>query len=550
MIRFDRLALLAVPALLVGCSGMASRPDSPAVSAVVYEQHLATLASDEFEGRKPGTAGERKTVDYLVAQFRALGLQPGNGESFLQTVPIVEITAGSDARLRLGDRELEYMTDAVTWTKRVVPEVSLADSPLVFVGHGVVAPEYGWNDYAGVDMRGKTAVILINDPGFATDDPKLFKGRAMTYYGRWTYKFEEAARQGAAGALIVHDDAPAAYPWDTVQNSWSGPQLDMETADGNAGRPAIEGWITRSAADALLRASGSSYEAALAAANRPGFRALDLGQKASGGLRNVIRRSASANVVARIPGTRRPDEHVVYMAHWDHLGRTLARTGDNIFNGAVDNATGTAGLLALAKAFMDAPRPPERSVVFLAVTAEEAGLLGSAYYVENPVYPLERTVAALNMDAMPFGGPTRDVTVIGSGGSELEEYLAMAAARQDRVLRQEPTPEKGFFFRSDHFNFAKAGVPALYFKMGVDDRERGEAWGRAQQEQFTLRDYHKPSDEYRPGTDLRGSLEDLQLMYAVGSRLARERRFPNWYADSEFRAARDRSLAEAAQRGR
>ena len=550
MIRFDRLALLAVPALLVGCSGMASRPDSPAVSAVVYEQHLATLASDEFEGRKPGTAGERKTVDYLVAQFRALGLQPGNGESFLQTVPIVEITAGSDARLRLGDRELEYMTDAVTWTKRVVPEVSLADSPLVFVGHGVVAPEYGWNDYAGVDMRGKTAVILINDPGFATDDPKLFKGRAMTYYGRWTYKFEEAARQGAAGALIVHDDAPAAYLWDTVQNSWSGPQLDMETADGNAGRPAIEGWITRSAADALLRASGSSYEAALAAANRPGFRALDLGQKASGGLRNVIRRSASANVVARIPGTRRPDEHVVYMAHWDHLGRTLARTGDNIFNGAVDNATGTAGLLALAKAFMDAPRPPERSVVFLAVTAEEAGLLGSAYYVENPVYPLERTVAALNMDAMPFGGPTRDVTVIGSGGSELEEYLAMAAARQDRVLRQEPTPEKGFFFRSDHFNFAKAGVPALYFKMGVDDRERGEAWGRAQQEQFTLRDYHKPSDEYRPGTDLRGSLEDLQLMYAVGSRLARERRFPNWYADSEFRAARDRSLAEAAQRGR
>lgn len=550
MIRFDRLALLAVPALLVGCSGMASRPDSPAVSAVVYEQHLATLASDEFEGRKPGTAGERKTVDYLVAQFRDLGLQPGNGESFLQTVPIVEITAGSDARLRLGDRELEYMTDAVTWTKRVVPEVSLADSPLVFVGHGVVAPEYGWNDYAGVDMRGKTAVILINDPGFATDDPKLFKGRAMTYYGRWTYKFEEAARQGAAGALIVHDDAPAAYPWDTVQNSWSGPQLDMETADGNAGRPAIEGWITRSAADTLLRASGSSYEAALAAANRPGFRALDLGQKASGGLRNVIRRSASANVVARIPGTRRPDEHVVYMAHWDHLGRTLARTGDNIFNGAVDNATGTAGLLALAKAFMEAPRPPERSVVFLAVTAEEAGLLGSAYYVENPLYPLERTVAALNMDAMPFGGPTRDVTVIGSGGSELEEYLAMAAARQDRVLRQEPTPEKGFFFRSDHFNFAKAGVPALYFKMGVDDRERGEAWGRAQQEQFTLRDYHKPSDEYRPGTDLRGSLEDLQLMYAVGSRLARERRFPNWYADSEFRAARDRSLAGAAQRGR
>ncbi len=547
---FDRLALLVVPALLAGCAGMGGQPGEPGVSAAVYEQHLATLAADEFEGRKPGTAGERKTIDYLVTQFRALGLEPGNGDSFLQAVPIVEITAASDARLRLGDRELEYMTDAVTWTKRVVPEVSLNDSPLVFVGHGVVAPEYGWNDYAGVDMRGKTAVILINDPGFATGDPKLFKGRAMTYYGRWTYKFEEAARQGAAGALIVHDDAPAAYPWDTVQNSWSGPQLDMETADGNSARPAIEGWITRAAADTLLRAAGSSYESALAAANKPGFRPFALGQAASGSLRNVIRRSSSANVLARIPGTRRPDEHLVYMAHWDHLGRTLARTGDNIFNGAVDNATGTAGLLALAKAFMDAPRRPERSVVFLAVTAEESGLLGSAYYVENPVYPLERTVAALNMDAMPFGGPTRDVTVIGSGGSELEEYLADAAARQDRILRQEPTPEKGFFFRSDHFNFAKAGVPALYFKMGVDDRERGEAWGRAQQELYTVRDYHKPSDEYRPGTDLRGSLEDLQLMYEVGARLARERRFPNWYADSEFRAARDRSLAEAAKRAR
>jgi Zn-dependent M28 family amino/carboxypeptidase len=550
MPRFDRFALLVVPAMLAGCAGLAGRPGAPAVSAAVYEQHLATLASDEFEGRKPGTAGERKTVDYLVSQFRALGLQPGNGDSFVQPVPIVEITAGSDARLRLGDRELQNMADAVTWTKRVVPEVALDDSPLVFVGHGVVAPEYGWNDYAGIDMRGKTAVILINDPGFATNDATLFKGRAMTYYGRWTYKFEEAARQGAAGALIVHDDAPAAYPWETVQNSWSGPQLDMESADGNAGRPAIEGWITRSAADTLLKAAGSSYEAALAAANRPGFRPFALGQTASGRLRNVIRRSVSANVVARIPGSRRPDEHVVYMAHWDHLGRTLARGGDSIFNGAVDNATGTAGLIALAKAFMDAPRRPERSVVFLAVTAEEAGLLGSAYYVEHPIYPLARTVAALNMDAMYFGGPTRDVTVIGSGGSELEEYLEVAARRQDRVLRQEPTPEKGFFFRSDHFNFAKAGVPALYFKIGVDDRERGETWGRAQQDAFTARDYHKPSDEYRPGVDLRGSMEDLQLMYEVGARLARERRFPNWYAGSEFRAARDRSLVEAAARQR
>ena len=547
---FERSTLALVPLVfLVGCAGLGGGAPGgvPAVSAQDYERHLATLSSDAFEGRKPGTAGEQKTVDYLVARFKELGLRPGNGDSYLQGVPIVEITAASDASLRLGNHDLEYMKDMVIWSKRVLPEASLADSPLVFVGHGVVAPEYGWNDYAGIDMRGKTAVILINDPGFATEDPTLFRGRAMTYYGRWTYKFEEAARQGAAGALIIHDDAPAAYPWDTVQNSWSGPQLDMASADGNAGRPAIEGWITRAAADRLLRASGSDYEAALAAANQRGFRPSPLGQSASGALRNAIRRSQSANVIATLPGSKRPDEYIVYMAHWDHLGRTLARGGDNIFNGAMDNATGTAGLLALAKAFAESGTRPERSIVFLAVTAEEAGLLGSAYYVENPVYPLARTVAALNMDAMPFGGPTRDVTVIGWGGSELEGYLARAAKRQDRVLREEPTPEKGFFFRSDHFNFAKGGVPALYFKLGIDDRERGAAWGQAQQDQFTLRDYHKPSDEYRPGMDLRGSLQDLDLLYAIGARLAGERRFPNWYAESEFRAARDRSRAGVAR---
>jgi Zn-dependent M28 family amino/carboxypeptidase len=539
----DRLWVFWVPALLAGCAAAPTAAPPVAISATEYQRHIVTLASDEFEGRKPGTAGERKTVDYLVAEFKKLGLKPGNRGAWTQEVPIVEITAGSDAELSLGEASLAYGKDMVIWTKRVATEVSLTESPLVFVGHGVVAPEAGWNDYAGIDMRGKTAVILINDPGFATRDEKLFRGRAMTYYGRWTYKFEEAARQGAAAAIIIHDDEPAAYPWDTVQNSWMGPQLDTASPDGNAGRIAIEGWVTRAAGEALLQANGLTYADLVQAASRPGFKPIELRQQAGGRLRNAIRRASSSNVLAMIPGSKRPDEVVVYMAHWDHLGRSLGRSGDNIFNGALDNASGTAGLLAIAKAFAESPRRPERSVVFLGLTLEESGLLGSAYYAANPVFPLRQTVAALNMDALSWGGPTRDVSVIGFGASELEEYLAAAAKTQDRVLREEPTPEKGFFYRSDHFNFAKVGVPALYFKMGVEDRENGVEWARAKQAEFTLRDYHKPSDEWRPGTDLRGSLEDLELLYAVGARLAREKRFPQWYPTSEFRAARDRAFA-------
>jgi Zn-dependent M28 family amino/carboxypeptidase len=543
--RLRRLAILAGSCLLLAaCAGLPSKP-TPSISAADYERHLATLAADDFEGRKPGTAGERRTIDYLIGEFAKLGLAPGNRGSWVQEVPVVEITAASDATLSFDGQRLEYGRDMVIWTKRPVAESSLADSPLVFVGHGVVAPEYGWNDYAGIDMRGKTAVILINDPGFATADPDLFRGRAMTYYGRWTYKFEEAARQGAAGAIIIHDDKPAAYPWDTVQNSWMGPQLDTVAADGNAGRAAIEGWVTRAAGDALLRANGHTYDDLLRAASQPGFKPVLLAQRASGSVRNVIRRSVSSNVVALLEGSKRPDEYIFYMAHWDHLGKSLARSGDNIFNGAVDNATGTAGLLAIAQSFVEAKRRPERSIVFLALTLEESGLLGSAHYVANPVFPLQRTVAAFNMDAIHWGGPTRDVTVVGMGASELEEYLARAAARQDRVVRQEPTPENGFYYRSDHFNFAKAGVPALYIKLGVDDREKGVEWGRARDAAYIVKDYHKPTDEYRPGIDMRGAIEDLQLLHDIGATIARERRFPSWYATSEFRLARERSLAGA-----
>jgi Zn-dependent M28 family amino/carboxypeptidase len=541
-----------VPALLAGFAvTTAAAPKTDAIEEGVYRAHIARLASDEFAGRKPGTEAEKRTLDYLEAEFRKLGLKPGNGTSFLQEVPMVEITAGSDAALRFTTSgtvaDLKFRDDMVIWTKRVKPAESIDASPMVFVGHGVTAPEYGWDDYAGIDMRGKTAVILINDPGFATADEALFRGRAMTYYGRWTYKFEEAARRGATGAIIIHQTEPAAYGWDTVVNSWSTPQLDHSTADGNAGRVAIEGWISESAAQKLFAANGTTLADAVKRANSRGFRAEPLKSLASASLRNAIRRTISHNLAAVIPGSSRPNEYLVYMAHWDHLGKLPGCSGDCIMNGAVDNATGTSGLLTIAKAFTGAPAKPGRSIVFLAVTLEESGLLGSAYYVDNPLFPLAQTVAAFNMDALYFGGPTRDVTVVNLGASELENYLADAAKSQDRVLKAEPTPEKGYFFRSDHFNFAKRGVPALYLKTGVDDRERGIAWREQYYADFTAQKYHKPGDEYSPDADLRAGVEDLGLLYAVGAKLAGEKTFPNWRSDSEFRAARDRSRAAAGK---
>ncbi len=556
MKTFERKLHALVPALLAGAlltahlagGGIAlAAPKGAAIDESMFRAHIARLAADEFGGRKPGTEGEKLTLDYLEAEFRKLGLKPGNGTSFRQEVPMVEITAAPDAALRFTTAgavsELKFREDMVIWTKRVKAGESLDNSPVVFVGHGVTAPEYGWDDYAGVDMRGKTALILINDPGFATNDDTLFRGRAMTYYGRWTYKFEEAARRGAVGAIIIHQAEPAAYGWDTVVNSWSTPQLDHASADGNAGRVALEGWITEARARALFAANGSTLDEAVKRANTRGFRAQPLATTVSGSVRNAIRRANSHNLAAVLPGSKRPDEVVVYMAHWDHLGQLPGCSGDCIMNGAVDNATGTSGLLTIANAFVKGRQEPERSILFLAVTLEESGLLGSAYYVDNPLFPLAQTVAAFNMDAMYFGGPTRDVTVVNLGASELENYLAVAAKAQGRELQAEPTPERGYFFRSDHFNFAKRGVPALYIKTGVDDRERGMEWRKKYYEDFTAQKYHKVDDEYSPDADLRGSVEDLELLYSVGARLAGEESWPRWSADSEFRAARERSRA-------
>jgi Zn-dependent M28 family amino/carboxypeptidase len=410
------------------------------------------------------------------------------------------------------------------------------------VGYGIVAPEYDWNDYAGMDVRGKTVVMLVNDPGFASRDPALFNGTAMTYYGRWTYKYEEAARQGAAGALIVHETAAAGYPWDVVTGSWAGPQFDLGAADRNLHRTVIEGWLSREAAGEVFKRAGLDLDALARAAAQPGFRARPMDMSISVGVTNSISRSESRNVVGRIEGATHPEETIAYMAHWDHLGMDQALDGDQIFNGAVDNASGLAGLLELARVFGRTARP-ERSLVFLALTAEESGLLGSQYYAEQPLYPLATTVAAFNMDGLNVDGPTHDVVVVGHGSSELEEYLAAAVAEQGRVIVAEPTPEKGFFYRSDHFNFASQGVPVLYAKSGVDHATGGVTYGRRKAWEYAALRYHKVSDEFDPEWDLRGAVEDLTLLYRVGLQLANSRAFPNWYPGNEFRALRDSSAA-------
>jgi Zn-dependent M28 family amino/carboxypeptidase len=531
-----------------------------AINTGDFAAHVRTLASDEFEGRAPGSAGEEKTVEYLKAQFERMGLQPGNGDSWFQTVPMIETTADPTTVLRFDvagkPRELQFGTDMVIGTRTGERKVTIDGSELVFVGYGVNAPEQGWNDYAGVDVKGKTVVMFVNDPGFHAQDPELFEGKRMTYYGRWTYKYEEAARQGAAAALIIHDSEGASYGWDVVKNSWSGAQFDLPASDDPEPRLPAQGWISGDVARAVLRDLGHDLDALYRAANQRGFKAIPLDATASLDLDSEITRKSSRNVIAKLPGTKRPDEAVVYMAHWDHLGNH-AHEGeapaesagqDAIYNGAVDNATGVAGILEIAEAFATQNPGPERSVLFLAVTLEESGLLGSKYYVAHPSVPLEKTVAAINLDAMPMIGPSRDITVIGFGSSELEDMLKSAAARQDRVLRAEATPENGFYFRSDHFNFAKAGVPALYAKGGEDLIEGGTTAGRAAQVDYRDNRYHKPGDEFDPSWNLDGAAQDLQALYAVGQELAASELWPAWYQGNAFRAAGEQLKAQRAER--
>jgi Zn-dependent M28 family amino/carboxypeptidase len=534
-------------AMLGSCAGHQGPLPSTDIDEVGFRDDVRVLASDDFEGRRPGTPGEDKTIAFLTAQFRKLGLKPGNGESFLQQVPLVEIRAEDDATLAIAGRgparPLHYGKEMVIWTKRAVPQSLLEQSELVFVGYGIVAPEYEWNDYSNVDVHGKTVLVLDGDPGYGSKDPKVFKGNAMTAYGRWNYKFEEAARQGAAGVLLIHDSAAAGYGWNVVASSWTGPQLERATAGDNAGRAAIEGWISSEAGRAVFSQAALDFDALTAAAARRGFRAVDMGVKVDAQIHNSIRRLNSANVIAVLPGGSRRHDYILYTAHWDHLGRG---PGGAIFHGAVDNATGVAGLLMLAQSFSRTRPPPDRSIVFIAFTAQESGLLGSEFYVENPLFPLRRTVGVLNLDGLRIGGRTRDVMVYGFGNSELEEYVRTAALLQGRVVSPEVNPEQGLYYRSDQFSFAEHGVPALYVKAGIDDSARGPAWGRAQLEDYRAHRYRQPSDSYSEDWDVWGAVDDLTLYYSIGDRLARNRRFPRWYPNSEFSASHgsDRDAAD------
>ncbi len=545
--------LVAVLFAVGGCAGERApgeREMNAAMASITADdliRHIQKLSADEFEGRLPGTPGEEKTVDYLRQQFERLGLEPGNGESWFQEVPLVSIAADPNVSLTVQSggqvKRYRYGDQVMAWTKRVTESVELKNSEMVFVGYGTVAPEYGWNDYEGLDVKGKTVVMLVNDPGFATEDPELFNGRSMTYYGRWTYKYEEAARRGAAAALIVHETEPAAYGWDVVKGSWTGPQFDMVSADNNMGRAQVEGWLTLETAREIFRMSGKDLSQLTKQAAQRGFKPVSLGLRASMTIRNTIERSTSRNVFALLRGSERPDEYVMYMGHWDHLGRDPNLAGDQIYNGALDNASGTAALLELAEAFASLPSAPKRSVVFFATTAEEQGLLGSAYYAANPIYPAEKTVAAINIDGLNIYGAMRDIVVVGYGNSELDEYLAQAAASQNRTVIPDPEAEKGYFYRSDHFPLAKQGIPALYTDTGSDHVEHGVEWTQQKKDEWIAQHYHKPSDEYEASWDLSGAVEDIHLFFQIGFRLAGETTFPAWKEGTEFKAKRDAMMS-------
>ncbi len=512
-------------------------------------RHISILASDEFEGRAPASAGEEKTIQYLKAEFEGLGLKPGNKGSFFQEVPLVSITADPETTLTVtGASEpmnFTYGDEMMVSTRRVVEQSGVEDSDLVFVGYGIVAPEYDWNDYAAMDVTGKTVVILVNDPGYATQNPELFRGNTMTYYGRWSYKYEEAARQGAAAALIIHETAPAAYPWEVVRNGWSGEQFGLVRTGSESDLMPIEGWLHRDAAVHLLAAAGFELDTLKEEANTNQFKARGLGLKATVAVENSIRESVSRNVIATLPGSEVADEHFIYMAHWDHLGIDPSLEGDQIYNGAVDNASGIAALLELAEAFASRPERPRRSVTFLAVAAEEQGLLGSAYYGENPIIPLAKTVAGLNIDGLNYFGPTKEIMVVGRGMSELEKVLENAAEVQGRLVLPEDEPEKGYYYRSDHFELAKHGVPMLYLEPGSDVIGKGSEWGMAQKEKYTAERYHKPADEFNDTWILSGAVLDVQMYFLVGEAVATGTEWPNWYAGTEFRELRDTSLSQA-----
>ncbi|MSU23162.1 MAG: M28 family peptidase [Opitutus sp.] len=549
-----RLPGFLLLAAVISAAALTAADLPPAISAASLLARTKILASDEFEGRGPGQAGEEKTVSYLVDQFKRLGLRPGNPDgTYIQNVALVGITSKPTLAFTIGGKSLpmEPINDFVGPTSRVTPHIEVKDSDVVFVGYGAVAPEFGWDDFKGVDVKGKTVVMLINDPPVTNPqtgelDPQVFGGKAMTYYGRWTYKYEIAAARGAAACLIVHETGPAAYPFAVVTNSRTRENFEIRTPNGNADHVAMEGWLTLDAAKKLFTASGRDFDALKKSAATRTFRPTALGAKASFTIESTLRNVDSRNVVGLLRGSdpKLRSEYLVYTAHWDHLGRDSRLPGDQIYNGADDNASGLAVLLELAQAFATLPTTaqPKRSVLFLSVTAEEKGLLGSRYYAENPLYPLTKTVANINMDGANYLGRTRDIKVVGSGASSLDEIGAAVAATQGRVIQPDPTPEKGSYYRSDHFEFAKVGVPAYYAKRGVDYLDKPAGWGLKFEAEFDLKDYHKVSDEVHADWTFEGGAQDVAFLMQVGLRVANDARWPEWKAGNEFKARRDAML--------
>jgi Zn-dependent M28 family amino/carboxypeptidase len=543
----NKFVLLCALSVLAACSvGPTKTAFKAQANDQRYQADLKEISSDYFEGRGPGSAGEKRFVPWLEKQYKAIGLSPGNGDSYLQAVPMTEITNTMSTPLTFktarAEHVLKFGEDYVLLSKLQQPEVKLEASELIFMGYGVKQANENWNDFEGVDVKGKTIVVLINDPGFHVNDLTLFNGKAMTYAGRWSYKFEEAARQGAAGCIIVHDTRGAAYGWEVLKNGAGRPDFELPVKANATAPLKVQGWITGEVASKLFSDAEIDFEQARMQANKRGFKAIPLKATASAGITQKIRSATSHNVVGLIRGTEKPEEVVIYSAHWDHLGRNFGLVGDQIFNGAIDNATGVAGILEIARLLKAAK--PKRSVMFLAVTLEESGLLGSRHYAENPLMPLQKTLANLNIDALKILGPTSDIDVIGSGNSDLEDILKVHADAQDRVLKPEPTPENGFYFRSDHFNFAKLGVPALYIKSGNTHREKGEAFGIESAAKYTAERYHKPNDEFDSSWDYRGAMDDLNLLALVGLSVANGESMPKWYPNSEFRAVREQSLQQ------
>jgi Zn-dependent M28 family amino/carboxypeptidase len=517
------------------------------ITADDMKNYISVLASDDFLGRAPSTTGEEKTIHWLADQFKQIGLKPANNGSYFQEVSLVKITAEHSMKLDISGGKhklsLAFSDDFIGGTPQISENIQIDNSDIVFVGYGINSPENSWNDYKGLDVKGKTVLMLVNDPGYATGDSTLFNGKAMTYYGRWTYKYEEAARQGAKAAIIIHETGAAAYPWAVVQNSWSGAQFYLVGNDLSKSDLQLQSWITTESAQKIFEEAGLNYKEVTASAAKRGFTSIDMKLKASVHFKNHVDYTKSNNVAALWPGTDQSDEYIIYSAHWDHFGVNPAFKGDSILNGAVDNATGAAALIEIAKAFTKLSKTQNRSILFLSVTCEEQGLLGSKFYAENPLFPLNKTAADINMDGLNILGKTKDMTIIGKGNSGLDDYAVAVIEEHGRYASPDPTPEKGSFFRSDHFSFAKVGVPALYLSKGIDDVEHGKAWGLAESDKWIMENYHKPSDNYEPDKwKFDGMIEDIKVYFEIGYKLSITKEFPNWKPGSPFKAARDEMM--------